>query len=314
MMIRLKIWFAARKAKKYWLYSLKDNERYNLQFRTNFIVKKISSLMKSLNIEVVVKGYDNLSSSGPCFLYGNHQDNFDALALLYALKAQTEAKDDFNKIATFIAKHSLQYKSYIRYPLNCIDTFYLERDDFRKSLQVYEKFGKFVKENKTYGVIFPEGTRNRESSIGEFKPGAFKVAIKEYVPIVPFTINNSVGAFDLKRKDKLKIEVIFHKKIAPSSFINQNTIALSERIKKIVASSFVKPQYEFQVTKSEIEDIENSKAAIKWRKKQEREAKKEAKKERNLRKEEQKLIKEQNKMDLKYEQYITKKENKKNKK
>ncbi len=58
MIIRLKIWFAARKAKKYWLYSLKDNERYNLQFRTDFIVKKITSLMKSLNIEIVVKGYD----------------------------------------------------------------------------------------------------------------------------------------------------------------------------------------------------------------------------------------------------------------
>ncbi len=314
MIIRLKIWFAARKAKKYWLYSLKDNERYNLQFRTDFIVKKITSLMKSLNIEIVVKGYDNLSSTGPCFLYGNHQDNFDALALLYALKAKTEAKDDLNKMATFIAKHSLQYKSYTRYPLNCIDTFYLERDDFKKSLQTYENFGKFVKKNKTYGVIFPEGTRNRESSIGEFKPGAFKIAIKEYIPIIPFTINNSVGAFDLKRKDKLKIEVIFHKKISPISFINQNTIALSERIKNIVASSFVKPKYKFQTTKNDNTDIENSRAAIKWRKKQEKEAKKEAKKERNLRKEEQKIIKEQNKMNLKYEQYIAKKENKKNKK
>ncbi len=115
MIIRLKIWFAARKAKKYWLYSLKDNERYNLQFRTDFIVKKITSLMKSLNIEIVVKGYDNLSSTGPCFLYGNHQDNFDALALLYALKAKTEAKDDLNKMATFIAKHSLQYKSWLKF-------------------------------------------------------------------------------------------------------------------------------------------------------------------------------------------------------
>ncbi len=313
-MIRLKIFLASRKAKKYWLGSLKGNERYNLQFRTDFIVRKISSLMKSLKIEISVRGYDNLPKTGPCFLYGNHQDNFDALALLYALKAQTEAKDDFNKIATFLAKHSLQYKSFTRYPLNCIDSFYLDRDDFKKSLEIYDKFGKFVKENKTFGVIFPEGTRNRESSIGEFKPGAFKVAIKEYVPIVPFTINNSVGSFDLKRKEVLKIEVIFHKKISPSSFVNQNTIALSERIKTIVSSSFIKPIYKFKPSKSDLEDVEKSKAAIRWNKKVERKLAKDAKKERNERKQEQKLLKEQNRMDQKYEQYITKKENKKNKK
>ncbi len=309
-MYKLKVLLTARKAKKYWKKSYLENSRFTLQFRNDFIVKKIESLMKSLKIKVKVIGYENLGNLGPCMLYGNHQDNFDALAIIYALKAQTEAKDDFNKIATFIAKHTLQYKSYTWYPLNCLDTFYLDRDDVRKSLETMDKFGKFVKENKTYGVIFPEGTRNKEGSISEFKPGSFKIAKKEMLPIIPFTINNSVGAFDKNRKETLEVEVIFHKKIPANSFTTQNTIALSERIFNIVKSSFKKPKYEFVENEKE-QDIENSRAAKKWHKKEEKRMRKEAKKERREREEERKIIETQKKQDEKYEKREAKKQNKK---
>lgn len=309
-MIKLKVWLISLKAKKYWKNSFKDSSRYSLQFRNDYLVKKVTSLIKSLNIQIEVIGYDNLSS-GPCFLYGNHQDNFDSLALIYALKSETEAKDNFNKIPTFIAKQSLQYRSHIRNILNLIDTFYLDRNDVRKSLKTFENYGKFVKDNKTFGVIFPEGTRNRESTVGEFKPGAFKVAIKEYIPIIPFTINNSVGALDLSRKEPLKVQVIFHKKIQPSSFVTQNTVALSNRVRSIVLSSFKEPQNKFKPSTIDDEDEEQTKYAIKWRKKEAKKLEKQAKIERRRRKEEQKIIDSQKKIEEKYEKLLIKKEQKK---
>lgn len=39
--------------------------------------------------------------------------------------------------------------------------------------------------------IFPEGTRNRDGLIGEFKPGAIKFALKKKIPIIPAYIENS---------------------------------------------------------------------------------------------------------------------------
>lgn len=309
-MYKLKVLLVANKCKKMWKKSYQENSKYSLQYRTDYLVSKIKSLMKSLKIEIVVKGYENLGNSGPCMLYGNHQDNFDALAIVYALAAQTKAKDDFNKIPTFIAKHSLQYKSYTRYPLNCLDTFFLDRDDVKKSLETYDKYGRFVKENKTYGVIFPEGTRNREGKIGEFKPGSFKVAKKELMPIIPFTLNNTVGAFDKDRKDVLKVEVIFHKKISAMSLTTQNTIAIAERVQKIVESSFVKPQYEFKTSEAEDENIEESKAAKRWWKKEAKRQKKEAEKERKIREQERKIEEAQKKEDERYEKSIRRKEEK----
>lgn len=39
--------------------------------------------------------------------------------------------------------------------------------------------------------LFPEGTRNREGFVSEFKPGAIKLAMKKKVPIIPAYIGNS---------------------------------------------------------------------------------------------------------------------------
>jgi 1-acyl-sn-glycerol-3-phosphate acyltransferase len=61
-------------------------------------------------------------------------------------------------------------------------------------------------------MIFPEGARTKDGGLTEFKPGAFRVAIKYRVPIVPITLN---GAFDAWPQQKAwprpgKISVYFH--------------------------------------------------------------------------------------------------------
>lgn len=279
----------------------------DLQKRHDYLIKKISTIFKIYNVEIDVKGYDNLGN-GPALLVGNHQDNIDALAIMFALKKQSEDKTINNKISTFIAKHSLQYKSYTRKPLSSINTFFLDRDNVKTSLQTLNDFGKFVKENKTFGVIFPEGTRNKNGEVGEFKPGAFRVAKKEFLPIIPFTINNSVQGFNSKRKEKLKIEVIFHKRISASSIATQNTIAIAGRVRNIVLKDFNKPNFEYIDLKQE--DIEKSKDAIKWHKKQARIAYKEHKKYEREKKQEEKFLKEEQKEYEKYEKMKNKQKQK----
>ena len=46
--------------------------------------------------------------------------------------------------------------------------------------------------NEGYNLgLFPEGTRNRDGYIGEFKSGAIKFALKKKLPILPAYIHNS---------------------------------------------------------------------------------------------------------------------------
>lgn len=300
------------RSKKYWKKSQIEPNKFTLQFRNDFVCKKLKKLFKLFKVEVDVKGYENLGN-GPAILVGNHQDNIDAFIVIWGLKKQTEDKTEINKISTFIAKHDLQYKAKTRYPLNVINTFFLDRDNLKKSLETYNSFGRFVKENKTFGVIFPEGTRNREGKVGEFKPGVFKICKKELLPIIPFTINNSVSGTDFNRKKTLKAEIIFHKRIPANSLVTQNTISIAERVQNIVSSSFIEPEYEFKEYDSE-KDIENSKAAIKWHKKIDKEAMKNVKKERREREHERKLLEAEEKENAKYEKYKLKMERKNQKK
>ncbi|MDK2819572.1 MAG: 1-acyl-sn-glycerol-3-phosphate acyltransferase [Mycoplasmataceae bacterium] len=240
----------------------KDPERFTLQWRNDLISKYSSKMLSGFNINVKVTGIENLGKTGPALLIGNHQDTSDALIVLKALEKISFEKEEKNKIATFVAKHDLKYHNLIRYPLELIDVFFLEQNDFRKSFEIYRDFGKFIKNNKTYGIVFPEGTRNREGNISEFKSASLKIAQKELLPIIPFTINNSVRGLDWTRTEELNTEIIFHKKIPASSFINQSTQALSERVYKIIKSSFIPPLFKVkdmsQVDKQKLKSKEEA--------------------------------------------------------
>ena len=47
--------------------------------------------------------------------------------------------------------------------------------------------------------VFPEGTRSHGKGLGQFKKGAFQMAISAGVPIIPLCANNYVRALDLNR-------------------------------------------------------------------------------------------------------------------
>lgn len=307
-----KLFFIVRKTKALTKKAKYEARKIDLQYRTDYLVKKIKKVFKLWKINLVVKGYENLGN-GPALLVANHQDNIDAILILYALKKQTESREEQNKIATFLAKHTLQYNKVSRNILGSIDTFFLDRNDIKASLETYQNFGKFIKENKTFGVIFPEGTRNREGTIGEFKPGAFKVAKKELLPIIPVTINNSVQGANFKRNQALNVEVIFHKKIPASSLMTQNTFAISERVYNTVKSAFKAPELPFVDVEVDEAILEQSKGAQKWKNQEIKREQKLAKKEQRELKQEQRLLEAEKREDEKYEKYQAKIDKKKQK-
>ncbi|MBN3534419.1 lysophospholipid acyltransferase family protein [Mycoplasma procyoni] len=219
-----------RMAKKY----KKGKIELTPQFRNNLILKYAIKALKMHNVEIEIQGKENIPNKGGCLIIANHVSNSDSFLLFKALQENLETKDDPRKILTFLAKTELQENWVSRSVLNLIDTFFIDRLKPRESLKTIDAFGNFVKENKTYGVIFPEGTRTQDGNIQEFKAGAFRVARKMFLPIVPVTINNSGEVFDSKRKGKLKVEVIFHPTIKPSTFSAQTNEAIADRTKNVI--------------------------------------------------------------------------------
>ncbi|VEU70285.1 lysophospholipid acyltransferase family protein [Mycoplasmopsis glycophila] len=228
-----KLWSWARKHKKS-PEMLSENERFS------YLLKLSKKIMNIHNIDMEVVGLDNLPNKGGVILAPNHKSNFDALALIYALRKQTQANDDAHKIPTFVAKKELEKKFIIGNALTVLDTFTIDRKNFRESIAKLMEFGDFIKEKKTYGVIFPEGTRVAGKELGEFKAGAFKTAEKNYLNIIPVAIVNSEKALDSSRKGRLKVTVSFLKPIKASTFVGQDNKALGEKVRKLISDEINK--------------------------------------------------------------------------
>ncbi|MGV2392835.1 UNVERIFIED_CONTAM: lysophospholipid acyltransferase family protein [Campylobacter lari] len=177
-----------------------------------------------------VEGYENLGK-GPAILVPNHKSNIDPIAILVALKKQTKEEGIMNKIPTFLAKKELSKKRIVKNALSILDTFYIDRTNIRDSLKQLNAFGSYVKDKRTFGVIFPEGTRVKSDELGEFKPGAFRVALKNYLPIVPVAITNSKDSINPKRVKTLVITVKFLTPLKPNNFITMDENAIATKTK-----------------------------------------------------------------------------------
>lgn len=136
--------------------------------------------LSAARIKLQVAGLELVPTEGPVIYMGNHQGNFDILALTRAIPRLFSwvAKEELFKVPVFGA--AMRRAGYI--PLN--------RSDGRKALKSMNQAAGRIAAGASV-VIFPEGTRTKDGSLLPFKRGAFMLAAKAGVPIVPFTINGS---------------------------------------------------------------------------------------------------------------------------
>ena len=142
-------------------------------------------------IKVDVTGISNLDPSRPCLFICNHQSNFDIPVLFAALPAQFRwiAKAELFKIPLFGS--AMRGAGYIS----------IERKNRKSAIKSIDAAAEKIKSGVSV-MIFPEGTRSPDGSIGEFKKGGFILAMNAEVPIVPIVIN---GTWPIMPKDSLKI-------------------------------------------------------------------------------------------------------------
>jgi 1-acyl-sn-glycerol-3-phosphate acyltransferase len=66
----------------------------------------------------------------------------------------------------------------------------LSRGELGSIKDVYDQAGSWLKDGVSV-LFFPEGTRVISEEMGPFKNGAFKLAVKEHVPILPLYIGGA---------------------------------------------------------------------------------------------------------------------------
>lgn len=185
------------------------------------------SLVRLSGSKIRVYGEENIPE-GPVVFVGNHQGNFDVPIFLGYIK----------KPKAFIAKIEIKKMPIVSTWMKYMKCVFINRDDIRQSLKAIKTGVDYINQGHSM-IIFPEGTRSRADTLGEFKPGSFKLALKSKVPIVPVTTK---GSYKIMEKNGFlikpaEVEIIISKPIPTSGLSREEAEEIPSRVRNIIQSN-----------------------------------------------------------------------------
>ena len=144
--------------------------------RLTQMVGDICSGFAGLDFEI--EGADNLLRHQPAVFVFNHQSLLDSLVLAHLLRGDVVA----------MCKKEMADNPLVGPLLKQLDTIFVDRDGSDQSLVLKQAMAVLASGRSL--VIAPEGTRSTLGEIQPFKHGAFVLAKRASVPIVPIVLHN----------------------------------------------------------------------------------------------------------------------------
>jgi 1-acyl-sn-glycerol-3-phosphate acyltransferase len=177
---------------------------------------------------IQVSGIENIPVTGGLLFVANHQSNFDIPILVGHVPRDKG----------FIAKlELLKVPSFSRW-MKYIGCIFIDRNDARQSLETINDAAERIKAGHSM-VVFPEGTRSADGTVGKFRAGSLRLAVKSGVPVVPVTI---IGSKEIMPKGSsiiksASVEVIISPPLMPYDFEGMDSRQLAEKVRSIIVSN-----------------------------------------------------------------------------
>jgi 1-acyl-sn-glycerol-3-phosphate acyltransferase len=177
--------------------------------------------------KVHVEGMEHLPAVG-AILASNHQSLVDIPLFVAALPREVR----------FLAKRELGRIPLFGTAMASAGNLFVDRRDPKDAVHLVRKATERMERGQMV-VVFPEGTRSRDGTIGEFKPGAFYLARKTGVPLLPVLIEG--GRKALPRGSLLFRPSVLSVKILPPVTADDGRLlgreAMSEETRRRILSA-----------------------------------------------------------------------------
>jgi len=183
---------------KIWPFPIKDREKL-IHAQCFWWSDALISLNPYWKISV--EGLENIDPSRTYVIVANHQSLADII-IIYQTRMYFK----------WVAKEELLKLPFIGGLLGLNDHVMLSREELGSIKEVYRRAISHLRSGISM-LFFPEGTRSGTDEMGEFKNGAFKLAIKEAKPILPVFIGGTreaipKGGFVFKTKVSGRLVVL----------------------------------------------------------------------------------------------------------
>ncbi len=128
---------------------------------------------------VTVEGREHAEAAGPCIYVSNHQSMVDILAV-FALRMPF----------LWVSKVENFYVPFLGWNMWLNHYVPLRRGYLPSIMRMVRTCQRRIKEGHSL-FVFPEGTRSPNGNLIPFYPGAFRLAVRNHVPIVPVVVDGT---------------------------------------------------------------------------------------------------------------------------
>jgi len=183
-------------------------------------------------IFVKVSGRENIDRKQSYVVIANHQSAFDIFVLYGFLNM------DFK----WVMKQELRKVPGIGLGCEKVGHIFIDRTNHESSLKSLGAARKKIV-NGTSILFFPEGTRSTDGIIGNFKKGAFKMALDLDLPILPVTIIGTKDILPNKTLDLFpgKVLMTIHEPIPVKNYSEENINELIQTSREVMVKETEKP-------------------------------------------------------------------------
>lgn len=112
---------------------------------------------------------------GPAVYISNHSSTLDLFGIMALSLPRTR----------YVAKHELMYNPFFGVMGLLTGQIFIKRQDSAKAIAAINRAYERIRRKKLSLYVAPEGTRIEGGQIGQFKKGAFRMAMELQYPIVP---------------------------------------------------------------------------------------------------------------------------------
>ncbi|RJP25084.1 MAG: 1-acyl-sn-glycerol-3-phosphate acyltransferase [Candidatus Abyssobacteria bacterium SURF_5] len=188
-----------------------------------FIATWARLLLWTCGVKVDTRGGENIPPGGSFIIMSTHNSHFDIPVLIKEVRQQFR----------IVAKKSLFKIPIFGWIMSAAGYVSIDRGDRAQAFSSLDRAAEMVRAGMPL-LIFPEGTRSPDGSLGSYKKGGFVLAVKAGVSVIPVVIE---GTYHVLPKTTWRIRpgrvrVIFGEPIDASQYTYESRNELMERVRR----------------------------------------------------------------------------------
>lgn len=210
-----------------WLF-----ERDHTKYKTGRLFRKLGFAISRINPNwnISIEGEAQINDRRPYVVVSNHLSNAD-IPVISNLPWEMK----------WVAKKELFDLPVVGWMMKMAGDVSVNRSSSSKWLGVFKQCRHYLR-NHISVMFFPEGTRSRSGKLSRFAPGAFDLAIRENIPVLPIVLDGTQGCLPTQTwvfKPDVYVKMKVLEPVDTTLFSKGDTDRLMEEVRAKIAAQLM---------------------------------------------------------------------------